>query len=268
MKAELFYIASKVLWLLFQPTTFLLLAISAGIVATRLGWKRGISIVTWAFVTLIVVGTTPVSQLVILPLEQRFAGVAGPEDGADIAGIVLLGGFEESWISYARPGIALNDSGERLAETVRLAHRFPKARVIFTGGDVALLPSDTIEGPLELYFTQSGVDKSRLRFEIKSRTTYENAQFLRELLRPQPGQTYLLVTSAFHMPRSVGAFRKAGFEVWPYPVDYQTPGTGRVLLGFMPFEAGLRTFALGVKEWLGLVAYRLSGRTGELWPSP
>lgn len=102
--------------------------------------------------------------------------------------------------------------------------------------------------------------------ERRSRNTYENAVFTKALVAPKPGERWLLVTSAYHMPRSVGLFRRAGFLVEPYPVDWRI---GERVFAFENVSAdGLFRTDIAVREWLGLLAYRLSGRTGELLPGP
>jgi len=113
-----------------------------------------------------------------------------------------------------------------------------------------------------------GVERERLILEGRSRNTYENALFTKELVTPAPDETWLLVTSAFHMPRSMALFRKAGFAVQPWPVDYRTSGAEGI--GFFtdnPVDS-LQTSTLGIREWIGLVAYWLTGRIDEPFPRP
>jgi uncharacterized SAM-binding protein YcdF (DUF218 family) len=101
-----------------------------------------------------------------------------------------------------------------------------------------------------------------------ARNTYENAVFSKKLAAPKPGERWLLVTSAFHMPRAIGLFRKVGFTVEPYPVDWRV-GRPADVFAFTQFATdGLLRTDVGVREWLGLVAYRLAGRTDALFPGP
>jgi uncharacterized SAM-binding protein YcdF (DUF218 family) len=137
-----------------------------------------------------------------------------------------------------------------------LNQRFPKARIIFSG------------------YTVSGTDSRNLlvRLGIKSesvvqpRTTSEDALHCAALLKPRPSERWLPVTHASHMPRAVGCFRAAGFQVEPYPVNFNT----RPYISFYPLAP---SFALDVlngaaKEWIGLIAYRLMGKTDALFPGP
>jgi uncharacterized SAM-binding protein YcdF (DUF218 family) len=104
-------------------------------------------------------------------------------------------------------------------------------------------------------------------FEDRARNTYENAVLSKQLVAPAPGERWLLVTSAAHMPRSVGVFRKVGWPVIPYPVDYNTTGDLEVMVA--PDAAGRwSTFDQAVKAWIGLLAYWLSGRSSAPFPAP
>ena len=108
---------------------------------------------------------------------------------------------------------------------------------------------------------------SRLVLEDKSRNTEENAVFTKRLVDPKPGERWLLVTSAWHMPRSVGAFRRAGWEVLPWPVDYRSGASyGETLENSLPDKLGNLDGA--VHEWLGMLGYRLMGRSATLFPGP
>ena len=112
-----------------------------------------------------------------------------------------------------------------------------------------------------------GLEAGRVIYEERSRNTAENAKFSRDIARPQPGETWLLITSAFHMPRAVGCFRRAGWNVVPYPVDYMTDGDYQTAPPGS-FSAGLGSLDGALHEWMGLALYRLSGKTDALFPAP
>jgi uncharacterized SAM-binding protein YcdF (DUF218 family) len=112
-----------------------------------------------------------------------------------------------------------------------------------------------------------GVPRARVLLENRSRNTYENAVFTRDLVKPKPGERWLLVTSAAHMPRSVGCFRRAGFPVEAYPVDWHSAPDFTFSLN-RRIAGALGLFDFGVHEWAGLVIYWLRGRTSEFFPSP
>ncbi len=113
-----------------------------------------------------------------------------------------------------------------------------------------------------------GLPPERIIFESQSVNTHENATLSKALAQPRPGETWLLVTSAWHMPRSVGIFRAAGWPVTGYPVDFRTAGAGDAWRGFNSVSDGLRRADVATREWVGLVAYRLTGRSAALLPSP
>ena len=173
-------------------------------------------------------------------------------------------------ITAARDTVTLIESGARMSVAVALTRRFPQARLVFTGGSAALFGDQSPEADAaRRLFLELGVAPERMSFEDRSRNTYENAIFTRDLVHPQPGSRWLLVTSAFHMPRAMGIFRAAGFPVIAVPADYWTLGDARDFLRLQGDAThGLEMTEIGLREWIGLVAYRLTGRTDTLLPGP
>lgn len=262
---------SKILGFLAQPSSLIALALLAGLWLMRGGQHRGLGArLAWgSLAALVVCGLLPVGNVLILPLEERFSSVPAPAAGEPLAGIIILGGFEDGWVSAGRGKLAVNESAERLTEGVRLARAHPEAKVVFTGGVGGLFPGGVdATGPVGQYFRDMGVEAGRLVLEGRARNTHENARLTAELVLPVPGERWVLVTSAYHMPRAVGLFRKAGFEVAAYPVDYRTRGAADLLRPFERIPAGLMRLDLAVVEWIGLVAYRMLGRTDALFPAP
>jgi uncharacterized SAM-binding protein YcdF (DUF218 family) len=265
------YPLAKMLALLAQPSSLMVLCIVAGLwLMGRRPERPAGRRLAWAGVLALVIGgLSPLGNLLVHPLEQRFASVPAPAPGARVDGIILLGGFEDGWVSAGRGGLGLNESAERVTEGMRLALRHPEAKVVFTGGVGGLLAQGTeATGPVADFLTEAGISKDRLILEGRSRNTYENALFTRDLVAPQPGARWYLVTSAYHMPRAMGIFRKAGFDVIAYPVDYRTRGSEDSLRFFERFPQGLMRVDLATNEWLGLLAYRLLGRIDTLFPGP
>lgn len=262
---------SKMLALLAQPSSLAVLAVVVGLWLTRRGRESvlGRRLAWGGVLALIVGGLVPVGNLLVLPLEQRFASVPAPGPDDRVDGIILLGGFEDGWVSSGRGGLGVNEAAERITEGLRLALRHPEAKVVFTGGVGGLLARNVeASEPVGRFLIDAGIAKERLILENKSRNTYENALFTRELVAPKPGERWYLVTSAFHMPRSVGLFRKVGFDVIAYPVDYRTRGPEDLFRLFERIPQGLMRLDLGANEWLGLFAYRVLGRIDELFPAP
>jgi uncharacterized SAM-binding protein YcdF (DUF218 family) len=264
----MFFYASKILSALIWPTSIITILLAAG--AALLAFERRQRLgkrMIWAGVALLIVcGLSPLGNIMVLPLEQRFAR---PELPADVAGIIMLGGFESPGISNARAQMALNEAAERLTESVLLARERPAAKVIFTGGVASLVSSeDSAANAVGSYLQAVGIGQDRIALEGASRTTYENAVNLARMLDPKPGQTFVLVTSAYHMPRAIGTFRQQGFEALAWPVDYRTSGPREMTAWFGSIAAGLERVDLAFKEWIGLLAYWASGRSYALWPGP
>jgi uncharacterized SAM-binding protein YcdF (DUF218 family) len=266
-----FYVVAKVLTFLLQPSSFCVLLVAAGLVAMRWQrWQQWGTRFAWLGVAgLVTAGVLPLGNWMVMPLEQRFAQAADPADGGTITGIIMLGGFEDGWVSKGRGGVSLNEAAERLTEGARLALKHPQAKVVFTGGVGGLLSGGTdAAGPVGQLLQDWGIAADRIVLEGKSRNTHENAMFTRDLVQPKPGERWVLVTSAYHMPRAMGVFRHAGFPVVPYPTDYRTHSSVDGLRLFERVGAGLERTDLAFKEWVGLAAYRLTGRTDELFPGP
>lgn len=208
----------------------------------------------------------PVGSLFLVPLEERFPRPA--ELPAEIAGIVVLGGSVNLPVSEARRTVALGEAAERLTAAVALARHYPDAKLWFSGGTNRLQPGEAMEADeARVFFSEMGLGADRVILEAAARTTYENAERLAAMARPTAdGGAWLLVTSANHMPRSVGVFRKIGWPVIAYPVDYRT--TGRFAIGEPRFIGELANLDSALHEWVGLVAYRLLGYTDSLLPAP
>jgi uncharacterized SAM-binding protein YcdF (DUF218 family) len=240
-----------------------LLAAVAGMAGRR---RTAILFATLAFIVAGIGGWTRTGALLLQPLEDRFARPAIMP--AQVDGIIVLGGGFEGMVNKARGGTELSAAGDRYMEALALARVYPAAKIVVTGGIGRLLSkNETDAQTAPRLFARFGIGAERLILEGQSRNTDENARFVAAMIEQKPGETWLLVTSAFHMPRSVGLFRKAGLEIVPWPADYRTPGTGGGLLGGSAKE-NMDDFALAIREWAGLVAYRLSGRIDDLFPAP
>lgn len=264
----MFHLVSAIGWLFLQPLSLVAIMIAVSLLTAFLGWRRlSLAASGLSLLVLVLSAWTTLGALVLGPLEDRFHKPEPVPDRVD--GIVVLGGGLEGSINMARGGYELNASGDRFVEVAILARRFPQARILISGGQGAVFlagEGDADTAPRLL--SALGVAAERLILENHSRDTFENAVFSRELVEPVAGETWLLVTSAFHMPRAVGVFRKAGFPVTPWPVDYKTAGNEKPGLAEDNALDSLRNTTLGIREWIGLVAYRMAGRTDALFPGP
>lgn len=263
----MFFILSKTAAFVLLPSNlfFLIGVIGLVLVAVR-RHTAGLRLLIASFVLLGLAGFLPVGKLLLHPLESRFP----PWDAARGApdGIVVLGGAINPRLSRIYGAVQLSESAERVTVISKLAREYPKARIVYAGGDASLFSNNGREADYVYPLLDSfGVPRERVLLENRSRNTYENAMFTKALVKPQPGERWLLVTSAAHMPRAIGCFRRIGFVVEAYPVDWQTGKRVR-LWPSTHLAGGLNTLDFAAHEWLGLLAYRLAGRTGTFFPSP
>lgn len=265
---DLFFPLSKLLWLPAAPSNFLVLLGALGAILLILKARRlALACLCVCALGLLVLGFSPAASYVISPLEERFP--IFHDDGRPVTGIIQLGGSEKPFVANGRGQVALNEAGERLVAFGDLARRYPEARLVFSGGSGLLLPGDAREAEMVRMSLKSiGVDEKRVTLEGNSRNTEENARFTRALINPQPGERWLLVTSASHMPRAIGCFRKAGIPVTAYPVDFQTAGPDELNVWNARAAIGLDMLDTAAREWVGLVVYHLTGKTSALFPAP
>jgi uncharacterized SAM-binding protein YcdF (DUF218 family) len=249
----MFFVVSKILAVFTWPSNLLLMLgfVGAVLLATRFT-RAGLLCLLASILLLATFSLPSVANALILPLEQRFP----PWDSARGApdGIIVLGG-----------GFSLH-SNERITSAVELARKYPNARLVFSGGNSQILSTGNTEADsAKRLFEKLGFSVGRLITEDRSRNTDENAKFAKAIADPKLGKRWLLVTSAHHMPRAVGAFRRAGFPVEAYPVE-RTGGDFA-----QPLQTALYALALSntaVHEWIALFVYWLTGRSSELFPRP
>ena len=262
----MFFIVSKIFWLAGSPLHLGLLCLCVGLaVGGRSRFGRPLAAASAIGLALMVF--TPLDALLMRPLENRF-----PRQSLEMAaptGIIVLGGATDERISFARDQIALNDAAERMTEAVALARLYPQAKLVFSGGSGNLVHNTLKEADAaHRLWSELGVPESQMVFEDRSRNTYENALFTKALVNPKPGERWLLVTSAYHMPRAMGIFRELGMDPIAYPVDYRTFGTAE---DWRPPSVGalaILNFETALREWIGLLVYRLDGKTDALFPGP
>jgi len=262
---NLFYVLSKLVWGILSPTNLIVLLFSLGTLLLLFG---RIKAAKWLLILTSVMSCSlliyPISDLVMYPLESRFSKPS--ELPKNIDGIIILGGGENLKQSISWGETELGNGGDRFVAAAILARQYPQAPIIFSGGN-GLLHFDTSanEGQIaRSFFISMGIEEERLIIESKSRNTNENFLLMIPML-PRIQGTYLLVTSAFHMPRSVGIARQNKLDVIPYPVDYRSNQPSLRQLDFDLFEH-LEVLEPAWKEWIGLTVYYLTERTSEWLP--
>lgn len=258
----MFFYASKIFQILGRPDSLALIALCVGTAFLWTRWRAwGRWLLTIVTLALLIIAVLPVGAWLGAPLERRYAVVSRLPDHID--GIVTMGGINAG-LTYGQP--SLTSEAERLTATLALARRFPQAKVVFSGGSGSLFDQGLkTADAARVFFDEQGLDISKLILERESRGTHEQAVLTKALVNPQPGETWLLITSALRMPRTLNAFRSVGWNVVPYPVDFRfLPGSGPRLGLYMAGSLGELWAAM--KEWLGLVAYRFTGRTERLLP--
>lgn len=263
----MFFILSKTAAFLFLPSNILIACGLLGVVLLLTGWRRvgawlaGLSLVTMALVSFL-----PAGAYLLWVLESRFPRW-DPAHGAP-DGIIVLGGGISPVMSYVYGAPMVNGDAGRIVAMAKLARAYPNVRIVYSAGDASLKGNGIAEAPFVMPLLDSfGVARDRVTLESRARNTAENAAFTKDLVKPKPGERWLLVTSAFHMPRAIGCFRQAGFTVEAYPSNWRTLPRFQFPLSH-EFGSGLAVLDLAAHEWLGLVAYRITGKTNALLPSP
>lgn len=254
------FVASKLLSFATQPLSWVvaLLLLGLGLMSLRRTW--GVRLCWAALGVMLLQGWQLPPDALLRQLEAKYPGPGPTSSLQGYAGIVLLGGALESghiWQTHGQ--VALNSAAERMTAPIALLRQYPHLRVLFTGGEGELVSSGMTEAErAKIFFDSMGVPAQQMIYESASHTTYENAILSAKVPGVDPTQRWLLLTSAFHMPRAMALFQKAGWNVTPYPVDFRTAGD----TGWMSFSlvGGAEKWQMVLHEWAGLLAYRLAGR--------
>lgn len=268
----MFFFLSKIFWILVAPTNLLVILGLAGVLFLFTRMRRTArSLVSISLVGLFLAAFSPVGEWVLGPLENRFPQIA-ELDRSSFDGVIVLGGATNIHITQLRDEPTVGDAAERIFKLIELARLFPEKIIAFSGGGglgqdgvgPATREADVIKTLLE----RAGLPTDNIIFERESLNTWQNAENLRGILEPDPDTRWLLVTSAFHMPRAVGVFRQAGYNVIAYPVDFRS---GSFIASFAGGATGASKMAMldqAVREWIGMTVYWLTGRSAAFFPGP
>ncbi len=257
----MFYLLSKIFGSFLLPSNLLVGIGTAGAIVAYTGNRAlGRKLMAICIAGLLVCGLLPIGDLLLIPIESRFP--TSQRGYGHVDGIIVLGG-----------GL------ERIFEAIPLARENPQAKLLYTGGSIVhdaytkeaekdvRAPDDLTEADVAArLFESCGIPRDRLLLEENALNTFENAKFSKVIAAPKHGERWLLVTSAFHMPRAIGVFRRTEFKVEAYPVDRKTAGWSDLFRFRRSFLEQISLADLGTREWIGLLAYRLTGRTSELLP--
>jgi uncharacterized SAM-binding protein YcdF (DUF218 family) len=256
------FVIAKLIGTIVLPSTLLAVLVVIGALLLSTRWRRVGRWMVGIAAALFVVVASPLPEWGLRWLEERFPPPSLPEH---VDGIIALGGSIDSGLAEARGESMIGDG--RILPFVILSRLYPNARLAFSGGTGSLVSDAREADVVERLFDKLGVASGAITFERRSRTTHENAQLAKRAVKPTPGETWLLVTSASHIPRAVGAFRAAGWQVTAYPVDYRTRPAGSDPLMFDVLR-GLSLANILVHEIVGLLYYRAAGYTDTLIPGP
>jgi uncharacterized SAM-binding protein YcdF (DUF218 family) len=254
------FLTAKFFLFLTQPLAWVALLLLVGLLLAPRRPRWAMRAHTMALVFLLLLGWEPLPDAALRHLEAQYPVARPDQDWSAYAGVIVLGGALEPAYVWTVPGqSALNDAAERMTEVAPLVRQQPQLKVLFTGGEGELFATGLSEAErARLFFQGQGLPSAKLLLESASRTTYDNAVMSKQLPGVDATKPWLLLTSAYHMPRSMAAFQKAGWTVTAYPVDFRsglkTPWTRYSM------DQGVKKWRLALHEMLGLLAYRLAGR--------
>lgn len=267
----MFFYISKIVWFFLQPSAASVWLIVLGLVIskTRLARLNKPMMATGA-IALMLIAFSPLGRQLILPLEDRYPLIKVSElNEKEIDGIVVLGGTIHMYITDERGVPSIVSGAERLIEAVKIAKRFPKIRILLAGGPNTIGKDPTPDSDvIKQLMVDMGVNSERIEVDSRSKNTWQNAVFAKQIAKPKENENWYLITSAYHMPRAMGCFQKAGFKVKAYPVDYLTGGRASQFYPFYYALDGVTITDIASKEWLGLLSYWVTGRVTELFPGP
>ena len=254
------FIASKLLQAITQPLFWLVLwwVVALLILSLTQRWRRTALTMMWTgLAVLALLGFKAIPDALLRPLENQYSVPLAKEVNRNVGMIVLGGATQHPSVFTARGEVPLGEAAERMSTPVGLMKQHPHLNLVFSGGEGRLLTTGTTEAALaQAFYTAQGVDMARVTMEGGSRTTRENAQQVARVLGQRCQEPWLLVTSAWHMPRSMAEFEAVGCNVTAYPVDFRTSLS--TSLTEYSLAHSLVSWQTALHEWLGLWVYRMT----------
>ena len=260
----MFFYLSKILWFVINPFNFMLFLIFGGLLSHLLQ-KNLLSKLFYFifFIFFIISSVVPTGRFMLHSLEKNFHNQHSLPN--EVEGVLILSGSIDGILSKEYNTIHLNENAERLFESIALINMYPKAKIIFSGGPAYIFNKKIIQVDLaEEFFSKLGIDTHKINFESRSRNTYDNIFFSKIIANPKPKEKWLVVTSAFHMKRTLNIANKLKWNLIPYAVDFKQTKK----FSWKPsinFLGNIRTFHFASHEWLGLVFYYLTGKSSKIF---
>jgi uncharacterized SAM-binding protein YcdF (DUF218 family) len=267
---NLFYYLGKFLWSLVAPGNALVLCVvcGAGLALLRPAGRLrcfGRWLLGAGLAALVLIMLVPLGYWGMAVLEERIPQPATLP--AEVAGIIAIGGSESEHIAAVRGAdYASFGTMNRLFVLTLLAKKYPQAMVMYAGGSTRVQPHVSMrQADIAAKVLAVMLPQRTVLYERESRTTYENALNAAAMLGDKRKQPWILVTSAAHMPRSLGTFRQQGWNVIPMPADYRTEGVFKPLMQF-DFMHNLVMLELFLREVCGMIGYYYGGKSDALFP--
>jgi len=257
------FFLSKFLWYIFSPFNLIIFLFVIGVILNFINFKKFSKILFFfTFLLFFITGVLPTGSYLMYLLEKDFHSKIYLPDNID--GILVLAGATNPYLTKEYNQISLNDSVERLTESIQLIKKYPRAKVFFAGGSGSLTHPDLNHSAVAKIFYESlDVDINKIYFENKSRNTYENILFAKKKFNPNKNEKWILITSAFHLTRAINIGKKLNWELIPYATDFKLPKKFTWKLS-MSFFNNLSKFQQSSHEWAGLIAYYFLGRSSKI----
>lgn len=261
----MFFALSKIFWTLAQPLNALCLLALIGVVVRFFRARAGQGIMMTALAGILFFGLAPVGPWALTWLERQYPT---PQTlPARIDGVIVLGGAFEAYLTQKTGQIVANGDIERMLCFVDIAKAHPESKLVFSGGSGDILNPDARESEdAKKFFELAGLQGREILYETKSRNTFENAAYTKEMMTPEQGQVWVVVTSAFHMPRTMGIFGAVGWPVIPYQCDPKTDGTYGFFNRLPNATANFSALNIAIKEMIGLLVYYATGKSAFILP--
>jgi len=261
----MFFPVSKIFWAILSPLNAVAILFAFGLVLRVWNRKAGRNVVFVAAALFLALGLLPVGHNAIVWLEGLYQR---PDPMPEkIAGIIALGGAFDTVLSERTGDIEAGEGIDRIHALIALSRQYPDARLAFVGGSGAFPKTDRKEADdVKSFLERIGFPADRVVYERESRNTHENAAFAMKMLAPKQGEKWVVITSAFHMPRTVAIFRELGWGIIPYPVDRRTDGRYRILPGFPDLLRSYDLLNIAMKEVVGTFVYYVTGKSALPFP--